>query len=135
MHLVFALLFYTSPVPIPYQETVTTQLAKLDSLPPRTAYFIKSVLFPNKTTGRRPQTLIIRPTKNQLGDHVSIPLGVDERTLQVSIGDQTLKSGTDYVFVAEASQVRIVNKAILKTERPLSITYEQPLVMHNPYLF
>lgn len=107
-------------------------LVKTDSLPSQhTAvlsqenYRYRLGGFGSPTATRRLFTLVILPKNLRLGNEITLPVGVDERTVIVRSGDKTLKLWDDYVFIPDTNKMRILDDDALNADRPIRITYEK----------
>ena len=66
------------------------------------------------------------------GGDVSIPIGVDAKSVQVSVGGVPLTAGTDYIVEAQSARVRILdNTGLANSGREIKICYEKPDIFNN----
>ncbi|WP_157634746.1 hypothetical protein [Spirosoma panaciterrae] len=65
------------------------------------------------------------PKNLRLGNEITLPVGVDERTVVVRSGDRTLKLWDDYVFIPDTNKMRILDDDALNADRLIRITYEK----------
>ncbi|GAB4036536.1 hypothetical protein [Spirosoma gilvum] len=107
-------------------------IVKSDSLPSQQTavltqerYRYRLGSFGNQTANKRLVTVFVSPKSLRLGNEVTLPVGIDERTVVVRSGDKTLKLWEDYVFIPDTNKMRILDEDALKSERSIRITYER----------
>lgn len=83
----------------------------------------KYTLMANQPKQKHALTLVVRPVKTQSGAAINLPIGIDERTVLVRSGSRLLTLNEGYVFVADATQIRILDKQALTSDQ-LTISYE-----------
>ena len=101
----------------------TAFTSKPDSLPPQQRYRFKlaSDTSPNQTQWA---TVFFYPSKSRSGHEIRLPLGVNQTTLRLSSGDRVLEVDEDYVFIANANRIRVLDDDALTAQHPIRITYE-----------
>lgn len=65
------------------------------------------------------------------GGDVSLPIGVDAKSVQVSAGGVPLAAGTDYIVEPQSGRVRILNVGVSNSGREIKICYEKPDLFNN----
>lgn len=81
----------------------------------------------------RSMTLNIHVKATGKGGVIALPLGVISESVVVKIGEKTLTSGNDYVYLPEVGKLRIFDNQNLRQGESLSISYkrlERPASKH-----
>ncbi|MFM6948832.1 MAG: cell surface protein SprA, partial [Aquirufa sp.] len=65
------------------------------------------------------------------GGDISLPFGVDPKSVTVTAGGQSLSLGTDFIIEGQSGRVRIVNESIFSSGRELKVCYEKPDIFSN----
>ncbi|MHA8066793.1 cell surface protein SprA [Aquirufa sp. ROCK2-A2] len=65
------------------------------------------------------------------GGDISLPFGVDPKSVTVTAGGQSLNLGTDFIIEGQSGRVRIVNESIFSSGRELKVCYEKPDIFSN----
>lgn len=66
------------------------------------------------------------------GTEIQLPgFGIDERSVQVTVGGVSLTPGTDFVIEAGGSSVRIMNESLLSSGREITVSWENPDLFSN----
>lgn len=97
--------------------------SKPDSVPAQQRFHVKlaSDTSPNQTQW---STVFFYPSKSRSGNEIRLPLGVNQTTVRVSLGDRVLQVDEDYVFVPNANRIRVLDEDALTAQQPIRITYE-----------
>ncbi|MCU0468106.1 MAG: cell surface protein SprA [Arcicella sp.] len=66
-----------------------------------------------------------------LGGDVSLPFGVDAKSVQVTAGGVPLAAGTDYIVEPQSGKVRILNGGVSNSGREIKVCYEKPDLFNN----
>ena len=66
-----------------------------------------------------------------VGGDVSLPFGVDAKSVQVTAGGAPLNAGTDYIVEPQSGRVRILNSGVSNSGREIRICYEKPDLFNN----
>jgi cell surface protein SprA len=66
-----------------------------------------------------------------IGGDVSLPFGVDAKSVQVTAGGVALSAGTDYIVEPQSGRVRILNSGVSNSGREIRICYEKPDLFNN----
>ena len=66
-----------------------------------------------------------------IGGDVSLPFGVDAKSVQVTAGGVALSAGTDYLVEPQSGRVRILNSGVSNSGREIRICYEKPDLFNN----
>ncbi|MDZ7897299.1 MAG: cell surface protein SprA [Arcicella sp.] len=66
-----------------------------------------------------------------VGGDVSLPFGVDAKSVQVTAGGVALSAGTDYIVEPQSGRVRILNSGLSNSGREIRICYEKPDLFNN----
>lgn len=69
--------------------------------------------------------------QSALGGDVSLPLGVDAKTVTVTVGGSTLVQGTDFIVDPQLGRVKILNDGISNSGREIRVCYEKPDLFTN----
>ena len=119
--LALASLFTLSGLP-PFGRS-TAVSSRLDSIPSHHRYQVKldSDSSPNK---KQWSTLFIYPAKTRPRNEISLPVGFNQTTIQISSGDRVLQVDEDYVFIPDANRIRVLDEDALTSPLPIKITYE-----------
>lgn len=101
----------------------TTVISRPDSVPAQQRHQFKlaSDSSPNQ---KRWSTLVIYPTKTRSRNEISLPIGFNQTTVRVSLGDRLLQVDEDYVFIPNANRIRVLDENALTSQYPIKITYE-----------
>lgn len=65
-----------------------------------------------------------------VGGDISLPFGVEAKSVTVSAGGQTLSQGTDFM-VDPSGKVKILNESIFNSGREIRVCYERPDLFTN----
>ncbi|MBD2757408.1 hypothetical protein [Spirosoma validum] len=101
----------------------TTFSNKPDSIPSQQRYPFKLA----SDTGPRQQqwaTEFFYPSKSPSGNEIRLPLGVNQTTVRLSLGDRVLSVDEDYVFIPNANRIRVLDEEALTAQYPIRITYQ-----------
>ncbi len=98
--------------------------SKPDSIPTQQRFHVKlaSATSPNQAQW---STVFFYPSKSQSGNEIRLPLGVNQTTVRVTLGDRVLQVDEDYVFVPNANRIRVLDEDALTSQQPMRITYEE----------
>ena len=66
-----------------------------------------------------------------VGGDVSLPFGVDAKSVQVTAGGASLSPGTDYIVEPQSGRVRILNSGVSNSGREIRVCYEKPDLFNN----
>ena len=66
-----------------------------------------------------------------VGGDISLPFGVDAKSVQVTAGGAALSAGTDYIVEPQSGRVRILNSGVSNSGREIKICYEKPDLFNN----
>jgi cell surface protein SprA len=66
-----------------------------------------------------------------VGGDVSLPFGVDAKSVQVTAGGVALSAGTDYIVEPQSGRVRILSSGVSNSGREIRICYEKPDLFNN----
>ncbi len=66
-----------------------------------------------------------------VGGDVSLPFGVDAKSVQVTAGGVPLAAGTDYIVEPQSGKVRILSGGVSNSGREIRICYEKPDLFNN----
>ncbi len=66
-----------------------------------------------------------------VGGDVSLPFGVDGKSVTVTAGGVPLSAGTDYIVEPQSGRVRILNAGVSNSGREIKICYEKPDLFNN----
>ncbi|MES2517591.1 MAG: cell surface protein SprA, partial [Bacteroidota bacterium] len=66
-----------------------------------------------------------------IGGDVSLPFGVDAKSVQVTAGGVPLSAGTDYIVEPQSGRVRILNSGVSNSGREIRVCYEKPDLFNN----
>jgi cell surface protein SprA len=66
-----------------------------------------------------------------VGGDVSLPFGVDAKSVQVTAGGVPLSAGTDYIVEPQSGKVRILSGGASNSGREIRICYEKPDLFNN----
>ena len=97
--------------------------SKLDSVPPQQRYHFKLAL---DTSPKQQQwaTVFFYPAKSRSDNEIRLPLGVNQTTVRVSLGDRVLAVDEDYVFIPNANRIRVLDEEALTAQQPIRISYQ-----------
>ena len=101
----------------------TTFSSKPDSIPAQQRYPFKLA---SDTSPRQQQwaTEFFYPSKSPFGNEIRLPLGVNQTTLRLSLGDRVLQVDEDYVFIPDANRIRVLDEEAMTAQQPIRIMYE-----------
>ena len=66
-----------------------------------------------------------------VGGDVSLPFGVDGKSVTVTAGGVALSAGTDYIVEPQSGRVRILNSGVSNSGREIKVCYEKPDLFNN----
>ena len=66
-----------------------------------------------------------------VGGDVSLPFGVDAKSVTVTAGGVSLSAGTDYIVEPQSGRVRILNSGVSNSGREIKVCYEKPDLFNN----
>jgi len=66
-----------------------------------------------------------------VGGDVSLPFGVDAKSVTVTAGGVALAAGTDYIVEPQSGRVRILNSGVSNSGREIKVCYEKPDLFNN----
>ena len=66
-----------------------------------------------------------------VGGDVSLPFGVDGKSVTVTAGGVPLSPGTDYIVEPQSGRVRILNAGVSNSGREIKVCYEKPDLFNN----
>ncbi len=66
-----------------------------------------------------------------VGGDVSLPFGVDGKSVTVTAGGVPLSAGTDYIVEPQSGRVRILNAGVSNSGREIKVCYEKPDLFNN----
>ena len=66
-----------------------------------------------------------------VGGDVSLPFGVDGKSVTVTAGGVPLSPGTDYIVEPQSGRVRILNSGVSNSGREIKVCYEKPDLFNN----
>jgi cell surface protein SprA len=66
-----------------------------------------------------------------VGGDVSLPFGVDAKSVQVTSGGVPLAAGTDYIVEPQSGKVRILSGGVSNSGREIRVCYEKPDLFNN----
>ena len=95
----------------------------LDSVPAQQRDHFK-LASDRSSNQKRWSTLVIYSTKARSRSEISLPIGFDQTTVRVSLGDRVLQVDEDYVFIPNANRIRVLDEESLTSQQPIKITYE-----------
>ena len=107
--------------------------SKPDSLPAPQRYHFK--LASDTSPKQQPwATVFFSPAKRPSGNEIRLPLGVNQTTLRLSLGDRVLKVDEDYVFIPDANRIRVLDEEALTAQQPIRISYQGVATTDNNQL-
>lgn len=62
---------------------------------------------------------------------VNLPYGVDEKSVQITVGSVPLTQGVDYVVESQIGRVRFLNESLLNSGQEIRVKYERPDLFQN----
>ena len=97
--------------------------SKPDSVPAQQRYHFKLA---SDTSSQQTQwaTVFFYPSKSPSGNEIRLPLGVNQTTLRLSLGDRVLQVDEDYVFIPNANRIRVLDEEALTAQQPIRISYQ-----------
>jgi hypothetical protein len=104
---------------------------KLDSIPSR-----QGSLRPERPNdysfmhAKRLTTVVMQPYRTSAGKEVALPVGVNEETIAVRLGELPLRKGKDYLYIANTNRLLFLSEKVLQSDELLRITYEQLKLAH-----
>lgn len=66
-----------------------------------------------------------------VGGDVSLPFGVDGKSVTVTAGGVPLSPGTDYIVEPQSGKVRILNSGVSNSGREIKVCFEKPDLFNN----
>ena len=66
-----------------------------------------------------------------VGGDISLPFGVEPKSVTVSAGGQSLVAGSDYIVDGQSGKVKILNEGVFQSGRELKVCYEKPDLFTN----
>jgi len=66
-----------------------------------------------------------------IGGDISLPFGVDAKSVTVTAGGVPLSAGTDYIVEPQSSKVRVLNSGVSNSGREIRVCYEKPDLFNN----
>jgi cell surface protein SprA len=65
------------------------------------------------------------------GGDISLPFGVDAKSVQVTAGGVPLQAGTGYIVEPQSGRVRILDAGVSNSGREIKVCYEKPDLFNN----
>ena len=65
------------------------------------------------------------------GGDISLPFGVEAKSVTVTAGGQSLSQGTDFIVDGQSGRVKIINEGVFNSGREIKICYEKPDLFSN----
>jgi cell surface protein SprA len=69
--------------------------------------------------------------QSSTGGEVTLPYGVDEKSVQVTAGGVPLTPGTDFVVESQIGRVRFLNESLMNSGQEIKVRYERPDLFQN----
>ncbi|MGA0559058.1 cell surface protein SprA [Larkinella sp. VNQ87] len=69
--------------------------------------------------------------QSSTGGDVSLPYGVDEKSVQVTAGGVPLTPGVDFVVESQIGRVRFLNESLTNSGQEIKVRYERPDLFQN----
>ena len=66
-----------------------------------------------------------------VGGDISLPFGVEPKSVTVSAGGQSLVPGSDFIVEGQSGKVKILNEGVFQSGRELKVCYEKPDLFTN----
>ncbi len=66
-----------------------------------------------------------------VGGDISLPFGVEPKSVTVSAGGQALVAGSDYIVEGQSGKLKILNEGVFQSGRELKVCYEKPDLFTN----
>ncbi|TAE32312.1 MAG: hypothetical protein EAZ91_05460 [Cytophagales bacterium] len=131
MNMILLLTLLVSLADLPHYNGKTTVAIKADTLSARQRHPLKFALdsTPKKS---RWYTVFARPAPGRSGNGMVMPIGFNQATVRVNLGDRLLQLDKDYVFVSEGTRLLILDQDAFTSEHPLRVTYERLSLGHRP---
>lgn len=101
----------------------TAVSSRPDSLPAQQRHHFK-LTADSSPTQKQWSTLVIYPAKTRSRTEISLPIGFNQTTVRVSLGDRVLQLDEDYVFIPNANRIRVLDEEALTSQQPIKIRYE-----------
>ncbi|WP_374756782.1 T9SS outer membrane translocon Sov/SprA [Larkinella humicola] len=69
--------------------------------------------------------------QSSTGGEVTLPYGVDEKSVQVTAGGVPLSPGSDFVVESQIGRVRFLNESLMNSGQEIKVRYERPDLFQN----
>lgn len=69
--------------------------------------------------------------QSSTGGEVTLPYGVDEKSVQVTAGGVPLTPGVDFVVESQIGRVRFLNESLMNSGQEIKVRYERPDLFQN----
>ncbi|MFC5412008.1 cell surface protein SprA [Larkinella bovis] len=121
------------PVLEPFGSYLAKKLGSDDALKAKYVYneLYRNTLVDAQQVAGKNKFFLKGSYQSAMGGEVTLPYGVDEKSVQVTAGGVPLTPGVDFVVESQIGRVRFLNESMMNSGQEIKVRYERPDLFQN----